>query len=222
MDNLFSRSEETRSINRSRVIKDLQESKALGKFNKNIDAIYGRIEKYKKLPQLNNEEMFRFEVVMLVSAIDYYIHEIIRIGIIQIFENEREETKEYNNFIISLKCVKEAILNPESTEWLKDEINFRNRTQSFQKMDKIKEGLSIIDEKIHKKIKYIAKDMELSYREVEDMINLLVVRRNQISHQCDIPSGKSERESIDLEYIDRRISFVKEFINRIHREIIIY
>lgn len=221
MDNLFSRSEPTRDIRKERVVVDRDEKRALREFNNNIEAIYNRIRSYEAVPSLDTEEMFRFEVVMIVSALDHYIHEIVRVGIIQIFEGEREETKEYKNFIISLDCVKKALANPESTQWLKDEVDLRNKNQSFQKLDKIKDGLSIIDGSIHKKIKRIAKEMGYSFQDFERVINFLVVRRNQISHQCDIPSGEVEREQMEKGYLMDHLNFIKDFVNRVHREVVL-
>lgn len=221
----FGRTENTRTIlPLNKISQTKSEQTIIDEFNKNINSIKERLELYRKLAKDNvliaTDDMFRLEIVMLISAVDYYIHEIVKEGIIQIFNNEREETKGYNSFVISLQCVKKALKNPESVDWLKEEISFRNKIVSFQKFDKIKNAIAIITNNSKNIFRNIAKKMNKDNEGLEKELNKIIDRRNNIAHQCDIQSGAKKRTSINYGEVKKNVLLLDKFVNYLHEEII--
>ncbi|WP_426709448.1 hypothetical protein [Cetobacterium sp. SF1] len=114
-----------------------------------------RIKKYSDenlnliLPKINtkNDEEKRNIAVNLIAALDYYIHEIIIWGIVQITTNKFPEGKSYDKVKISISHLKKSIENSDDifddTE-LKKTIIDEFRRNSYQKWEEIRAGLKII------------------------------------------------------------------------------
>lgn len=64
------------------------------------------------------KEIYRSQIVFLESALDFYIHEISKYGVISIFTNKWSKTERYSNFKIPMSIFEKGIRNPESTTWL--------------------------------------------------------------------------------------------------------
>lgn len=57
-------------------------------------------------PIVDLSDILRAELVYLVSALDKLIHELVRIGMIEIFNNQRSPTNKSNSFSISLDSLR--------------------------------------------------------------------------------------------------------------------
>lgn len=111
-----SRTTGTRSIQKAKIKETSNEKSIISDFNNSLCSINERIKIYLKIDKSDKklkEDMLRSEIVMLISAVDFYIHEIVKEGIIQIFNKERSATKEYRYFTITLNDAANAIKNKE-------------------------------------------------------------------------------------------------------------
>ena len=61
---------------------------------KNLTALYEYLENYITSP-LSFEDLLRAQIVYSVSAFDKLIHDVIRIGMLEIFDNRRPSTRKY-------------------------------------------------------------------------------------------------------------------------------
>ena len=91
-------------------------------------------------------DILRSELVMAVSALDYYIHEIVRLGMLEVYRGTRPETSTFPRFQISLKNVRQAVSTPTSDDWLENEIRERHSWRSFQQPDHIAEAIRLISD----------------------------------------------------------------------------
>ena len=91
-------------------------------------------------------DILRSEMVMAVSALDYYIHEIVRLGMLEVYRGIRPETSAFLRFQISLESVRQAVSNPTSDDWLENEIRERHSWRSFQQADHIAEAIRLISD----------------------------------------------------------------------------
>lgn len=97
-----------------------------------------------KMINTTNEEEKRNIIVNLIAALDYYIHEIIIWGIVQITLNGFSQTDQYKKIEISIEYFKEfkekdIFDDPK----LKIAIIEKLRKNSYQKWKDIKEGLKL-------------------------------------------------------------------------------
>ncbi|MFA6145336.1 MAG: HEPN domain-containing protein [Sulfurimonas sp.] len=165
---------------------------------------------------LDSSDILRAQYVMLISALDYFIHEIIRIGILQIYNKERKPTHEFKKFIFSTDqetLLNKAILEEKNDTWLDYQIRVRNGFKSFQQADKIKEALLLIDSSdIWEKIATLLNENK---DDLKNRLNLIIERRNQIAHEADIEPTYKELREIEAEDVDDSITFIEKIVTAI-------
>lgn len=98
---------------------------------------------------------------------------------------------------------------------------------SFQKIENIKDALSYIWDLDHK-IPVIMSKMHYPFPEstsnanqkfLEKKIDLIVSRRNQIVHEADYDISINSKQTININWLDDTILFVKEFVYSIYENI---
>ena len=191
-----------------------------------------------KIPEGELSDLLRSELVNLVSAMDRFIHEFVRIGIINSYTNKSVQTDKCKSIPIKFSILNKVIecqlrktpptCNEETAEyWINNEIKTILRSMSFQKIDKIKDALSYIWDLEHK-IPAIMNKMHYPFPEstsnanqkfLEKKIDLIVTRRNQIVHEADYDVSINSKQTIDIEWLDDTILFVKEFVYSIYENI---
>ena len=80
--------------------------RVLSQFKENIERVRNLHATYKILSiettdAIDFSDLLRAELVLVVSAIDYYIHEIVRVGMLEVFQGKRTETPSFKNFNVS-------------------------------------------------------------------------------------------------------------------------
>lgn len=192
-------------------------------------------------PLLKNEldDMLRAQIVYAVSAMDGYIHEIVRIGIIKSFLGERPRTLKWNNFGITLENVRSIIsieqsdlTTPQRESEMVSVLNtiFKPilKTLSFQQPDKIKDALSYIwieehkMQTIAKSINYnlIGNNLNEKVKYLEQKLGLIMTRRNQIVHEADWDLVNICKRPIYKTEVDDIVLFIEKFVKAIHDNII--
>lgn len=203
------------------VLPDIEADKIIGNFR---EAILNIRSKFTMVAKLESEGMveeskdiLRSQVVFLLSALDFYMHEIVKYGILKMFKGERSKTKSYQNFIVSLETVEKAILHPESIDWLEEEIIHRNHHKTFLKPSEIKAQLSLISTK---------KIFDIAAGQVSDSVTLttqieeLYKRRNAIAHQADRDNSTGQLNEIEVDQTTQYIDLVSKFIEAVHVEVV--
>ena len=157
------------------------------------------------------DDLLRFQIVYSVSALDKLIHDIIRIGMIQIFTGKRPATSKYLSEKISMGAYVNLSLAtiPPKEYYFEQEIINKLSIVAYQSPDKIADGLSYIWDEEHK-WQRIATAMGMKEDKVRTQLKLIVDRRNKIAHEADIditsggkfPISKSDCEPI-ISFIER-------------------
>ena len=179
---------------------------------KNLGTIYESIN-LQTTPSLDLSDILRAQYVMLVSALDHFIHELVRFGMIEIYNKNRKETKKFQEFIFSTEkdiLFKKAIMEEKSDVWLNHQIRYRNGFKSFQEADKIQEAmLLIIDTDIWKEV---ADNLDNDISQIKRRLNLIIDRRNQISHEADIEPTYQELRTIYIDDVQDSILFIESLV----------
>jgi hypothetical protein len=179
---------------------------------KNLGAIYASIN-LQTTPILDLSDILRAQYVMLVSALDHFIHELVRFGMLEIYNENRRATKEFKEFIFSTDkniLFSKAIMEEKSDIWLNHQIRHRNGFKSFQEADKIKEAmLLIIEVDIWKEVASILGE---DVRQIKRRLNLIIDRRNQISHEADIEPTYQELRTIYIDDVKDSILFIESLV----------
>ena len=129
-------------------------------------------------------DLLRAQIVMIVSALDLYIHEITRVGILEVYNGTRPQTDAFLRFQVSLDLVMQGISNTSRDEWLDTEIRERHSHQSFQEPDKIADAARRFSS--CELWQSVAIRLNLYVRDVKSRLSAIVKRRNQIVHESDL------------------------------------
>lgn len=214
---------EKRKIDKKVIIKpDIKSKEIIDQFNKNIENIRKKFDIYSTLTEKDlkeeAEDILRSQVVFLMSALDFYMHEIAKYGLLKIFNGEKPKTSSFKNFLVSIETVQLALKNPESVDWLSEEIILRHSHETFMSDTKIKKVLAQISTKpVYTDVApIVCKDT----KELNEKLNNLYARRNKIAHQSDREHGSINLNSINKDEVKNYIDLVDKFINEVHKILI--
>lgn len=216
---LSPRLEETREKQVPRVIRfELSDIKT--HFDEDIDAL--RLQTYWidqstcDSDDLRVELVLRSQIVLLVSAFDFYLHELTKIGVNKIFEKEWEPSSRYENISLKLKDVVRIIDDEVEADWFIAFINEYYSKVTMVSYDSFKDQMNLMGLKMSEIAKPIFTEAGSSEPPVEKMkkaVNELFNTRNIIAHQsnrnhhdaknCPIPKGKVD------EYIENIVKIVE-------------
>jgi hypothetical protein len=200
-------------------------TKAYNQFETNIDNLNSLTIIHEafasKISALDISNILRSQIVLAVSALDSYIHDICEEAMVYIFFNKNfSNNNSFKNFAISLEClhqIRNASTLIDQQSYLKKEIKKHNSYKSFQEPDKISSALSIIG----LKSVWVKIGQELSEQspDLQKTLSLIVQRRNQIAHESDINPllGLGEKFNIDDATVATTISFIKKIVSTIDK-----
>ncbi len=157
-------------------------------------------------------EILRSEIVLIVSALDCFVHDLVRIGMVAIFRDSGTGSKAFSEFSVSMRCLKQ-ILSLSATEdqcgVLANEIRRMNGYKSFQEPDQIAKALSVLG--TTRIWEQVARRLSLTASEVKDRLATIVEQRNRIAHEADInPTlGIGKKYFIDRQSTIETVNFVE-------------
>ena len=142
-----------------------------------------------KVP-LDASDLLRWQWVIAVSALDRYIHDIVRIGMIQEFVGTRPRTPKFDSFKITLSDYSNFShsLYPEIE--FEREIIRQHGYLSFQQPSNIADALAYIWPETNK-WDVISRNMltPITASDLKTKLSTIVARRNQIAHEGDCNSA---------------------------------
>lgn len=200
---------------------------------KQLDAIHDHLFIHLHL-EAAASEIVRSQLVYIVSAMDRYFHEIVRIGFLEEYHGTRIQTDAYKKWSFSSKKVEEIVkyghplFVPTSVTETVDyvvntDVQEKNSVLAFQQPDKIKDALSLIWIEQQKMVK-IAHQMNFEpthtdndrKKLLDQKIKLISVRRNQIVHEGDIDPVTLDRRNVSKTIVEDYIDFVDLFVHSVH------
>ena len=165
-------------------------------------------------------DMLRSELVLAVSALDYFIHEIVRLGMLEIYNGNRQSTDQFQRFQISMANVSNAILDPSKHEWLEREIIDQHSRQSFQSYDNIANAVRLFYGR--SPWPEVSARINMETQDIKDRLNLIVDRRNKIVHESDMrrPSYLNQRFPIEDQMVEDAVAFIERISEAIYEVVI--
>lgn len=179
-------------------------------------------------PQIKttNDEEKRNIAVNLIAALDYYIHEIIIWGLIQITTNKFPKGKNYDKVKISINHLKKSIESSDDvfndTE-LKKTIIEEFRQNSYQKWQEIRVGLKIVlPEEIQGRLSDLTSGNNGHAKFQTIDLEKISNKRHVIVHHFDREyNNNSLRNSFDID-CKKSFDLIKLIIDSIHEIITEY
>ena len=161
-------------------------------------------------------DILRAELVMSVSALDHYVHEVVRFGMLESYRGTRTRTSQFRSFQISLGPALDALNLGESDDtWISEEIRSRHSFRTFQTPDKIASAIQLIsDVRLWQRV---AERMDAGDEEVRETLRKIVDRRNKIAHEADMSrSPYEDRNPIDQQMVTEAVNFLERLVDAIH------
>ena len=195
---------------------------AIDQFRRNIQRVRDLGSIYQALNSqttiaLDLSDLLRSELMMAVSALDHYVHELVRIGMLDVYLGNRTPTDAYLRFQIPLGSALQATATQDATnpEWLEDRIRIQHGYRSFQTPDNIAEAIRLVsDVQLWNEV---AATMATTSQDVREQLRLIVDRRNQIAHEADVdPSYGGRLWPIDPSLADGTVTFIERIAEAIY------
>jgi len=189
----------------------------IDQFRQNISHVRNLMGIYRGLTSITTRaldcsDLLRAQVVMAVSALDHYIHEITRLKMIEAFRGSKLRTKAFMKFTVSLGGVLSSGSDP--TTWFENEIRNRHSYSSFQRSEKISEAVALV--KDIDLWKEVGRKLSIKKKDLKRELDLIVDRRNKIAHEADMdPSYPGARWPIREKDVSDLTKFIEDICNTI-------
>jgi len=181
-------------------------------------------------------DILRFQFLYSVSALDRFIHEIVKKEMVKNIVNNNQLTDKAEDFKFSLKTVNKILtisknnsmpITQEDTieYWIEKEILDKHKLLAFQSPDKISDALSNIWDENDKWKKIVSK-MTIQFNgnndtqkanDLKQRIKVITERRNQIVHEADIDVVSQVKRTIDKSSVAETINIVEDLGKSIYK-----
>lgn len=190
-------------------------------FEKNIQSAQELASVYKYLTETITapmcfDDLLRAQLVNSLSALDKLIHDLIKIGVIEIFNGIRSPTPKYLAEPLKMKVYHELSVSNSGTNAndllsraniFKEAITEKLSFVSYQDPSKISEGLSYITSE-NFKWRVISQHLSMDEQAVKTQLKLIVNRRNSIVHEADINPQNLDKIPIIQSDCEDSIKFI--------------
>ena len=184
---------------------------------KDLDLIYSLISENYPLLEEQSSEILRAEIVLTVSALDCFIHDIVKQGMIETYQGDRIESNLFKNFQIpfkSLQLIEKAEQVNDKRGYLEIAIKEANSKDSYQSPKSIEYALQLIN--IKSVWKNLAELMDISAEDVKGELALIVNRRNKIAHEADYDDLKGCKTLINRQNVNDVTQFIEKLCESIY------
>ena len=162
-------------------------------------------------------DLLRAQIVMIVSALDYYIHEITRVGMLEVYDGTRPQTDAFLRFQVTISGAMKGISKSSENEWLDTEIREKHGYQAFQHPDNIANAVRLFSS--CELWRSVALELNLNDQDVKNRLRAIVNRRNQIAHEADVDPSYPEtgnRWPIAPADVTSALDFIQDVCEAIH------
>jgi hypothetical protein len=164
-------------------------------------------------------DMWRAQIVLGVSALDHLVHELARIGMIEIAKGTRQKTDAYLKFVLPLSAVERGLNGSDHEVWLGEAVREKHSWLSFQHPDKIADAIRLVStvklwDEVGNELKMPAKDVKIALEAITD-------RRNKIAHEADMdPTNPGFRWPISESLAMQALDFIEKVAEAISKVVI--
>ena len=120
----------------------------LGHFIDSMEEIKKQFSVAEDLREAGNLEgckiIWRSQVVLAEGLLDYFIHEMSKYCLFEMFTGQWEKTEKYGSIKVPLTIVEEAINVTDSNEWFFEYLNYRFSRDVFLSLESMRDQLNLI------------------------------------------------------------------------------
>ena len=193
---------------------------AIKQFRSNIDRVRSLGGLYTALSQLTTSavdatDILRAQIVLAVSALDHYIHELTRLGMLEIFDGVRPTTSAFGRFQITIDAAMAGLSGNSGNNWFESVIREKHGFLAFQTPDKVSDAIRLFSN--CDLWTEVSMKLGSSPQDVKTQLRLIVERRNKIAHEADLdPSYPGIRWPISSADAGSTVQFINDICESIH------
>lgn len=177
------------------MIQSYQKFIQLVKDTENVEVLYHYFEESRTVP-VETSDLLRWQWVQCISAFDKFMHDLVRVGMLEIFLGNRMPTPKYHTFQIDMQTYGDMVNNLiDASLIFERKIVLKHGFLAFQDPNKVADALSFIWNESDKWGK-ISKLMSMDKNDCTTYLKNIVIRRNQIVHEGDYTDNLSKRQDI--------------------------
>lgn len=162
------------------------------------------------------KDIWRSQIVFLEGILDFYIHEMSKYAVYQMFLGRWSKSQKYENLQIKMSDVETALNSPESKIWFFKFLNERFSRDVFLSVESMKDQLNLLSLNFCDVMKtaFSANDENAGKKFIRELFE----RRNAIAHQVDRSHTTAEKNDISREYVEECISGLRSIVYAIHNK----
>ena len=221
---LMSRQEDTREkiSNNSNIVKfylDEIESH----FIENIRYIKNQFKIADELIQSAREEdarnIWSSQIVFLESAFDFYLHELTKYGLSEMFSGNWDKTEKYCNLSVRMSIVDKALNAREDSDWFLDFVNGFYREITLVSYKSFKDQMSLLGLDLQAIADAVFYEMNSDIKtkdKLENCLEGLYNKRNIIAYQSGRRHSDAQREPITKDMVEIYIKAIEKIVKKVH------
>ena len=180
-----------------------------------ISAIYEYLQN--NAAALDSTALLRAEYVLIISAFDSYLHNVVRKRLSNDFLAGELSGCDIKLSLESFSIINSATNINEKKQLLDLEIRKALEKDSYQSPKSVDYAMDAIGiKKIWKKSESVFND---TGEHIKDQLSLIIKRRNQIAHESDIDFLSGELRTIDSQTVDECRNFITKLVTSIDLQI---
>jgi len=169
------------------------------------------------------DEVLRAQVVFLDSAFDYYLHEIVKLGIVEMYHGTWIvlPTEKFENLPLRMTQVVDAVAQNPHDDWLKKWIDKTYGEKPLMSYEAFKAVCNLIGLKPQdiSQVFYQRGGSVKTIDQMEAAINDLYSHRNRIAHQSDRQSENAVRCAIAKGDVEKYIHNIRSIVDEMSKQI---
>lgn len=177
---------------------------------RDLSALHGMLSNIVTVPK-TFDDLLRSQLIYAVSAFDKLMHDLVRIGMLEIFMGTRASTSKYDVEPISMQAHMEIVnaTIPPREHYFEQALVRKFKIVSFQDPAKVADGLSYIWHETQKWQK-ISQSLGMTDAMVRTQLKLIADRRNAIVHEADIDPLTGAKNPITKAESDSSLAFLEK------------
>ena len=161
-------------------------------------------------------DILRASLVLSVSALDNFVHEFVRLGMLEVHAGKRLATAAHLAFRVPLSATRAAISNANQDEWLDQAVQQTHGWMSFQQPDKIAEAVRLVSPV--SLWDRVGAELGKPAKAVKVQLSTIVDRRNKIAHEADMdPTNPGHRWPINPRIVEEALDFLESLVAAIFK-----
>ena len=170
---------------------------------------------------IEGENIWRAQIVFLASALDFYMHELTKYGLCEIYNENWDRTDKYENLQVNMKVIEVALKSGEDIDWFLEYINSYYRAITMVSYESVKDQLNLLGINLTLVADgafYQRGGTEHTKDKLKRRLNELFSRRNIIAHQSDRMHTDAQVNIITKEIVQNFICDTEKIVRAIDAE----